>query len=140
MSLVLPNEGLVDQLTYLLKSTISGVADWLLVLWTNSSYTPSQSSVYSDLTLATFTGYSAVTVTRGTWTTPTIISNAAVSTWGTVATQWTNTGSSQTIYGYALVTASSPVIRVVEKFASPVTVATGGIIGVLPRYTFTTAP
>lgn len=140
MALVLPNEGLTDLLAYMIRTTISGVADWLMVLWTNTSLTPGQSTVYSDLTLATFTGYSAVTVTRGTWTAPTIVSDKAVSTWGTTATLWTNTGSSQTIYGYAMVTASSPVIRLIEKFASPVVLATNGIIGVLPQFTFTTAP
>jgi len=139
MALVLPDEGLNDQLSYVIKTTISGVADWLLVLFKNN-LTPTQATVYADLTLATFGGYSAVTLTRGTWTSPTIISDKAVSTWGTTPTFWTVTSGSETIYGYAMVTASSPVIRGIERFASPVAVSAGGILALLPRYTFTTAP
>lgn len=139
MSLVAPNEGLVDQLTYILKSTISGVADWVLILFKNNP-TLTQATVYADLTLATFGGYSPVTLTRGSWVTPTISSGVAVSTYTTTPQVWTVSSGSETIYGYAIVTASSPVIRYVEKFASPVAVAAGGILGVLPRVTLGTSP
>lgn len=139
VAIVLPDEGLADQLSYIIKTAISGVADWQLMLFQNN-LTPTQTTVFSDLVEATFSGYSRVTVTRATWTSPTIVADKAVSTWGTTGTTWTNAGSTQTIYGYALITASSPVIRVIERFASPVVMATGGIISVLPSYNFTTAP
>lgn len=139
MSLVAPNEGLVAQLTYILQSTISGVADWNLILFKNNA-TLTQASVYADLTLATFGGYSAVTLTRGSWVTPTIVSGVAVSTYTTTPQIWTVSSGSETIYGYAIVTASSPKIIYVEKFSSPVAVAAGGILGVLPRVTLGTAP
>jgi hypothetical protein len=139
MALVLPNEGLTDLLAYWLGKTVNTFFDWQLVLFKNS-FTPTQATVYADLVLATFTGYSPVTVTKANWTSPVIDTDKAVSTWTTTPTLWTCTAGSETIYGYALVTPSSPKILVVERFASPVPIAPGGIIGVLPRVTFTTAP
>lgn len=139
MALVAPNEGLTDQLDYILRSTISGVANWQLVLFTNN-LTLSQTTVYADLVLATFTGYGAVTLTRSSWVPAYIDSGKAKSTYTTTPVLWTCTGGAQTIYGYAIVTATSPVIRYVEKFASPVALAVGGILGVLPEVTLGTAP
>lgn len=139
MAVVLPNEGLPDLLAYWLGKTVNTFFDWQLVLWKNS-FTPVQSTVYADIVLATFTGYSPVTVVKANWTSPVIDTDKAVSTWNTTPQLWTCTAGSETIYGYALVTPSSPKILAIERFASPVPVAPGGIIGVLPRLTFTTAP
>lgn len=139
MAVVLPNEGLTTLLEYWIGKTVNTFFDWLLVLFKNN-YTPTQASVYADLVLATFTGYSAVTLTKANWTSAVIDTDKAVSTWNTTPQLWTCTAGSETIYGYALVTPSSPKIMAVERFASPVPVAPGGIIGVLPRLTFTTAP
>lgn len=139
MPIVAPNEGLPALLDYILKDNVDGVADWELILFVND-ITPDQDTEYADLTEATFTGYSSVTVTRGDWTAAEIADDVAVSTWGTSATTWTNTGSEQTVYGYAMVTATSPVIRLIERFASPVVLATNGILGLLPRVTLGTAP
>lgn len=139
MPIVAPNEGLPALLDYILRDDVDGVADWELILFVND-ITPDQDTEYADLTEATFTGYSSVTVTRGDWTAAVIDSDVAVSTWGAAATTWTNTGSEQTVYGYAMVTATSPVIRLIERFASPVVLATNGILGLLPRVTLGTAP
>lgn len=139
MPLVLPNEGLADQLAYIIKTTISGVPDWTLILFSNN-LTPNQATVYADLTLATFGGFSPVTLTRGTWTSPSIVSDEAVSTYDVTPIVWIVTSGPQTIYGYAMVTPSSPVIRAIERFTTPVVVNTGGVLALLPRYTFTTAP
>lgn len=139
MPVVAPNEGLPALLDYMLKDDVSGVGPWELILWTND-ITPDQDTEYGDLTEATFTGYSSVTVTREDWTAAVIDSDVAVSTWGETPTTWTNTGSEQTVYGYAMVTATSPVIRLIERFASPVVMGTNGILGLLPRVTLGTAP
>ena len=137
--LVLPNQGLIAQLSLLLKDSIMGVDPLEFILFQND-YIPVQTSVWADLTEATFMGYSRVTVTRSDWTSPVIVANKAVSTWKTVGTSWTNTSSTQTIFGFALITPVTPVIRVVERFVSPVVLANGGVITVLPTYNFTTAP
>lgn len=137
MPLVLPNEGLADQLNYIIRQTISGVLPWELQLYSND-FDPDQGTVLSDLLEATFTGYSGVTMTRSDWTAPVISANKAVSTWGTDPTSWTCTAGGQTIYGYMAVDTALGVLRIVERFATPVVVGVGGIISVLPRYTFTT--
>jgi hypothetical protein len=131
--LVLPKEGLPDQLGYIVSAPIVGLLNWNLILWSND-IVPDDDTVYADLVVATFTGFSPVEVTRAGWTTPVIDGSSAVSTWGTTPTTWTCTGGAQTVYGYALVTMISPVIRVIQRFPSPVAVAIGGRIGVLPRY------
>lgn len=139
MPIVLPNEGLVDLLTYMIKSTISGVGNWELRLFQNN-YTPIQSSILSNFTVATFTGYSAVTLTRGNWTTPTIISDHAVSTYTTSPQVWTCGATGNTIYGYYMVDTTAGVVRGAERFASSVVLTDGGVLALLPRLTLTTEP
>jgi len=134
---VLPNEGLPALLDYMIRATISGVVDWELMLWTND-ITPDQGTVYADLTEATFTGYSRPTITRGTWTAPAVSADHAVSTYDSVPISWSCSAGSETVYGYALVTVTSPVIRFVERFAVPAVMSPGAVLAVLPRLTLTT--
>ena len=139
-TIVMPNEGLADLLAYWLGKTANTFFDWELMVWTNSSYTPSQASVYSDLVEATFGGYSRFTLTKASWTSPTIISDKAVATYTTTPLTWTVTSSPQTVYGYAIVTPSSSVIRAIQAFDVPIPLVVGGILGILPRFEFTTEP
>ncbi len=136
--LVAPNEGLDDQLDYILSANISGVIPWLLVLWLDADLFPTQSTVYADLTLASFTGYSPVTVDRTLWTPSEIQGNQAVSTWGTTPQLWTPTGAPQTLYGWAMVTQLTPVLRYIQRFPVPLIAADGNPVGVLPRVTLST--
>lgn len=139
-SLTAPNEGLADQLDYLLSAPIVGVPPWYLVLWTNSDLTISQDTVYADLTLATFDGYGPATLARSGWTAATIIDDQAVSTYGTEVIEWINNGEPQTLYGWAIVTPVSPVIRYIQPLPYPVVLESGDPIGVLPRVALTTLP
>lgn len=136
--LVAPNEGLPDQLAYIVKAPISGVLPWVLLLWLNADLYPTDDTVYADLTEASFTGYSRVTVDRSLWTDPVLQADAAVTTWGTSPTQWTATGTPQTLYGWAMVTQISPVIRYIQRFPIPIIAADGVPVGVLPRVTLST--
>lgn len=139
-TLTAPNEGLTDQLDYILSAPIPGVIPWALILWQNSDLVPSQTTVFAELQEATFQGYSRVTLQRSTWTASVIESNMAVSTYGTTPQQWTPKGTPQQIYGWAVITSVSPVIRYIQPFPSPVTAGPGLPIGVLPRVTLTTLP
>jgi hypothetical protein len=139
VSLVLPTEGLTDQLDYILSAPIPGVLDWMLVLFVNDLI-PDESTVYADLEIATFNGFTPVQMNRSAWTPAIIDGIHAVSTWGTSPKTWTCTSAPQPIYGYAAVTMVSPVIRIVERFADTVPLVTGGTVGVLPRYTLGTCP
>lgn len=138
--LVAPNEGLDDQLAYILKAPISGVLPWVLILWINDGLFPGQDTVYADLNEASFTGYSRVTVDRSLWTDPVIEYSAAVSTWGTTPTRWIPTGAPQTLYGWAMITQTSSVIRYIQRFQKPLIAADGLPVGLIPRVTLGTAP
>lgn len=135
----MPNEGKPDLMNYVLQKASNAYFDWLCLLWTNPSYVPSNASVYSDLVEATFGGYTRITLTHSLWTSPVIVSDEAVSTWGTTPYTWTVTSSPQTIYGYAIIRPTSPVIYAIQALADPIPLVTGGIIGILPRLKFKTA-
>lgn len=136
--LVAPNEGLADQLDYILSAPISGVLPWVLILWLNSDLYPSQKTVLADLTEASFTGYSRVTIDRAGWTDAEVQGDQAVSTYGTSPTTWIASGAPQTIYGYAIITQTSSVIRYIQRFPVPLVAAPGLPVGVLPRVTLGT--
>ncbi len=138
---LLPDEGIGDQLEYILKRSISGVLPWQLIFWTNDVQVDSD-TVLSDLTEATFDGYSRLTLDRSEWTTPTVHAGCAHSTWGTVPQVWYVTGGPvETIYGYAYVDVGAGVLRFVQRFdgddIEPITV--GGKVLLLPTYTLTSA-
>jgi len=139
VAIVLPNEGLPTLLEFWTGKTVNTFSNWNLVLFKNN-YTPIQTTVYADLILATFGGYSPVVVDKSMWTTPTMVGNKATTTYTLNPTLWTVTSGSETIYGAALVTPSSPRIMCVERWVTPVPVAIGGLLGYLPRLTFTTDP
>ena len=139
MPIVLPNEGLPSLLAWMLRDDTSALPSNTLVLFAND-LTPDQDTVYADLTLATFTGYSPVTIDRASWTSPVIDADHAVSTWNTTPIVWLVSGGSETIYGYAVVTPTSPIILWCERFATPIPVTAGGALALLPRFTLTTEP
>lgn len=136
----LPNESLPSLLSYWIGKSSNAFAAWELMLWSNSAYSPSQGSVFGDLVEATFGGYARFTLTQPTWTSPTVISDKAVSTYGVTPLSWTVTSSPQTLYGYAIITPSSSKIIAIQAFDAAIPLVTGGILGVLPRLEFTTEP
>jgi hypothetical protein len=139
MPVVLPNEGLPTLLSYWLGRVSNSFAPWSLVLFSNN-LTPDQATVYADMTLASFGGYSPVTLGPTTWTSPTIVSGKAVSTYDVTPQTWTVSSGSGTIYGAAIVTPTSPIIIAIERFAYPIALTVGGVLGYLPRITFGTDP
>ena len=136
-TLVIPNEGKTGLLDYQIRTTITGVNPWTLRLFQNNA-TISETTVLADLTQATFTGYAGVTMTRSSWSSPVIVANHARSTWLLVPTQWVNTGSTQTIYGCYYTDDDLNVVRGVFKFNTPIVVAPGGTIAVLPEFSYAT--
>jgi hypothetical protein len=138
VALVAPNEGLADQLDYILSADIDGVLPWLLMLWTNTDLELSQDTVYADLIEAEWDGYSRVTLGRDEWTDSVIEDDAAMSTWGSAPTMWSVNGTGAAVYGYAIITPVDSVIRYVEAFGAPWVLVPGRPVGVLPRVTLTT--
>lgn len=139
---ILPNEGLADQLGYLLRSPISGVLPWQLMLFTNS-IEPTAATTLAELEEATFPGYGRLTMDRPLWTVPDVASGCASSTWTTTPTTWRNGGSVPvTVYGYAMIDIGAGVIRFVQRFDDDdiAPLEPGGELSILPRYTLTSAP
>lgn len=139
MPLVAPNEGLPLLIGVLFKDAAPPALDWQLILWANN-IVPTQATVLADLALATFTGYSNVSLTRGTWSAPIMVGDKSQTTYGTTPQLWTATAAFQTIYGYAIYDPTPDFLLIVERFALPVNLALFPFIGVMPRVTLTTEP
>ena len=107
----MPNEGEEDILDVILATSL------VLRLFKNN-FTPSNSSVLADFTEADFTGYSALTLTGGSWTT-----TQGDPTTGVYAQQaFTGTGTAQTVYGYYLTRTSSGRVWYYQRFESALSI------------------
>lgn len=138
---ILPDEGIGDQLEYILKRPIPGVLPWQLLLWVND-IEPDHETVLDDLEEATFSGYARVDVDRALWTTPEVDNGCATSTWQAYPTVWHVTGGPiETVYGYAMIDVVEGVIRFIQRFedADIAPTVIGARLALLPRYTLTSA-
>jgi hypothetical protein len=135
MAMLIPNEGEIQLLTDLLGAG----ENWTLKLFQNN-ITPAETDTALTYTEASFTGYSAKTLTRTlsgtTWSTPagtgtTLEAQDAKSVYGAAAQSWTGT-SAQTIYGYYIVGATSGKLICAERFASPLSVVNPTTINLQP--------
>lgn len=138
---ILPDQGIGDQLAYILSAPIAGVLPWTLILWVND-VVPDAATVLADLEEASWNGYSRQTLTRGGWTVPEVNAGCASSTYGTDPIVFLPTGPTvQTNYGAAYIDQSTGVIRWVERFedADIVPVVVGQAYKILPQYTLTSA-
>lgn len=135
---LVPNEGLFDELEYIIKRTISGVNPWDLYLYTNG-ITPNALTVFADLVDATFTGYTHQSLTRSNWTTPVLSVDRVSSTWGTTPILFTNTGiTTETIRGYAFVDPILLVLRGIQALdpCDIIPLVPGGMFAILPTFVY----
>lgn len=138
---ILPDEGLGDQLEYILKRSIVGVLPWELVLFTND-IEPDNTTTWGEIEEATWYGYHRVSLDRSTWTTPTVLNGCATSTAGDVPIEWTvGAGEPQTNYGVAYLDQSSGLLRWIQRFEEGDIQETrpGMTVSLLPTYTLTSA-
>lgn len=132
MTLLVPNNGEGDMLTYLVNKS---AAENLVLRLFKNNVVPAETDTAATYTEATFTGYSAATLTGANWTvTEGAPSNAAY------AQQSFTSSANQTqqlIYGYYLTRASSGRIAWAEVFADgPYSIANNGdVIKVTPTIT-----
>lgn len=130
MAMKIAKTGQVQLLTDLLGG--GSLENWSLRLYA-SAHTPAVTDVLSTYTAieASFTGYSAKTLTRSvsgaTWATPTAsgttidaVNNNAKSTYNAGTPQSWSATSAQTIYGYFWSGATSAVLIAAEAFASSI--------------------
>src|SRR5262245_44697244 len=115
MALLAPDVGEVELLDKMLKDALSVDEDFTLKLY-KTNVTPAESDTASSYTVADFTNYVNKTLTRAGWA-------GASTSGGTTSTthsqqSWTNGGSSQTIYGYYVIGATSTVLLWAELFTT----------------------
>ena len=135
MALVVPDLGEIELLTKLLKNT-ADTEDYILKLYKNN-YTPISATVVGSFTEADFTNYADKTIARSDWATPSTVSNKAESS---VATQsWTCGVTTNTIYGYYVVGATSGVCLWAEEFAAARVLADGDILNLTPKFNLSSA-
>ncbi len=122
MALVLPNQGE----TINLEAMVGKTAGQNLVLRLNSSNTtPGESTTQADMTEATFTGYSAITLTAASWS----VTAGAPSTASYAQQTFTSSAGSQSqaVYGYYLTQVTSGLLVWAERFTDgPYTIANNG--------------
>jgi len=139
MPLVLPNQGLPYLLDWLTRRPGGDELPWRLHLFVNDE-DPVPESVFSEFEVATFGGYSPEELARENWEAATLDGDRAVTTYTTTPITWTLVTGPQTVYGYLITDIFDAVLLVAERFETPVEVAIGGVIGVLPRIEFGTCP
>lgn len=139
---ILPDEGIAEQLSYILSTSIIGVLPWELMLFVND-VDVDYATVLGDLVEATWEGYSRLTLSRYNWTVPVVQFGCASSTWGAAPLVYdVGTVSPGTInYGAAYLDQSSGVLRWVQRFddADLNPLVSGGQFSLLPQYTLTSA-
>lgn len=126
MLMVAPNEGKILLLDRALCTPTNAVEDYSLRLFVNN-VTVGDASTLGDFTIATFTGYANITITRASISTPTIVSNVAVANRATIPS-WTNTGiTTETAYGWILVGATSGKVIFGQNFDTPRVMSPGAV-------------
>ena len=115
MALVVPNVGEVKLLRYMLNN--QAALDEVLHLYANDP-TLSQTSVIGDFTEVTSAGYTAVTLTGGSWTFSTTTASYPEQTF----TFTTNA----TAYGYYVTTTSNDLLWAERFTAAPFSIPSSG--------------
>lgn len=134
MPIVVPDAAEVEWLKRALYAN-AGSENLSLRLFSNN-ITPAESDVAGTYTEATFTGYAAKTLTSSqsgsTWGVPSTSGGLTTSTYAT--NQVYSPTTSQTIYGYYLLFATSGIIAGAEAFGAGKPLANGDQLTVTPKW------
>ncbi len=127
MALLVPNEGEARMIAMITNATTAQNLNCVLALYKNN-LTPASTDVLADYTAATFTGYSATTLTSASWTITAASSGAPATAAQTSATTFTCSGTtSEAIYGYYVYQTGATVVLWAERFSDgPYTIANSG--------------
>jgi len=134
------NTGTPTLLNYMLQRVTNNYLDWLLMLWTNPTLSPTPATVYADFTEATFTGYSRRVILHNGWGDPVIIDGAFARSVYTNLVAWYPSGTPQTVYGYAIITPTPFDLICSQKFDAPYEMVPGGTLQFYPRMELGTKP
>ncbi|WP_254510427.1 hypothetical protein [Anatilimnocola floriformis] len=128
-NLIVCNEGELVITGWALRDT--SVTDDIKLKLFKNNVTPSATSTVATFTQADFTGYSAKSLARASWTAPSTVSGKAYLSYADQT--WTNGGSSQTVYGYYVTTADDATLLWAERFDTPRSVTTTTMVS--PKFT-----
>ena len=132
MALVLPNNGEGDALAAIVGKA---AAENLKLQLYQNNITPAETDTAATYTVATFTGYAAITLTAANWT----VTEGAPSDASYAQQTFTSSAdqTSQSIYGYNFVRVTSGRIAWAERFpAGPYAIANNGDnVKVTPKFT-----
>ncbi len=134
MALLVPDVGEVELLKRLLYPS-SGENGTLKLYKTN--VTPAESDTAGSYTEADFTGYVSKTLTStqsgSTWAVPTTGGGTTSSTYGGGTPLSWSPLSTQTVYGYIVVGASSTTLWWAELFATSKNLSSGDTLNLTPK-------
>jgi hypothetical protein len=135
MALVVPDLGEIELLTKLLINT-TDTEDYIVRLYQNN-YSPSNTTVVGDFTEANFTNYTAKTIARSDWASPSTFATKAESS--VTAQSWTCGITGNTLYGYYVIGSTSGVCLWAEQFAASRILVDGDILNLTPKFTLSSA-
>jgi len=131
MALIVPDLGEQELLDKAIKDALSVDEGYSLRLYKAVSPALGESTVTANFTVADFTGYANVALTRSGAAAAQTSAGTTFTTWA--QQEWTNTGASQTVLGYYVVAATSGVTLWAEAFAVARTLETGDKLQLTPR-------
>jgi hypothetical protein len=124
--MVIPNEGKILLLDRAMCGPTNAPEDYTLSLF-KSNTTVVDASVAADFTPAAFTGSGSISIARSSLPLPTISAGIATTTRAT-APSWANSGvTTETVYGWILVGATSGKLIAGQNFDAPRVMAPGSI-------------
>jgi hypothetical protein len=134
MTLLVPDVGEVE----LLNDLLANGQNWTLKLYSNN-VTPGEGDTAGTYTEATFTGYSPKTLTRtrtgSTWENASTAGGVTSSRYNPGTPQSWSPTSTQSIYGYYVVGASSAVLQFAEIFSvTPKNLSSGDTLNITPKF------
>ena len=122
--MLIPNEGLLLWLLWAFDDSGVSEEDFVLDLYANN-FTPSYSSTGADFTIASFPGYSQVSLARTSFAYPTATGGVGTIV-SSISPTWSCTGGSgQTVYGWLMRGASSGKVLGTQAFPSPPVMTSG---------------
>lgn len=130
MDMVIPNEGkqlILDELFRLTSSRESFVLDLF-----SSNTTVDDGSTGASFTVATFTGYAQVAISRGAFSPASVTGDVGEIEKTTAPTFTCTGGSAQTVYGWILRGATSGTLYAGQNFDTPRSMSPGSTESIDP--------
>lgn len=127
MALLVPNQAEARMIGMIVNATTAQNLNLVLKLYKNN-LTPASTDVLADYTESTFTGYSAATLSSGSWVVTAATSSAPATATQSSATTFACTATtSESVYGYFLLQSGATVMMWAERFSDgPYTIANNG--------------